>query len=104
MQKKHRILIICLIMIFGFVLVVSVYKITEILLDQHNAEKSYEMLKENFVVAVDTEESNVETAPISVDFETLKIQNSDIIGWIYCEDTPIIPSYKAKTIIFICAD
>lgn len=76
-------------MIFGFVLVVSVYKITEILLDHHNAEKSYEMLKENFVVAVDTEESNVETAPISVDFETLKIQNSDIIGWIYCEDTPI---------------
>lgn len=89
MQKKHRILIIFLIIIFGFALVVSVYKITEILLDHHNAEKSYEMLKENFVVAVDTEESNVETAPISVDFETLKIQNSDIIGWIYCEDTPI---------------
>ena len=30
-----------------------------------------------------------ETAPIKVDFEKLKKQNKDVIGWLYCEDTPI---------------
>lgn len=29
----------------------------------------------------------VETAPISVDFDLL--ENDDVVGWIYCEDTPI---------------
>lgn len=27
--------------------------------------------------------------PISVDFKTLKAENEDVVGWIYCEDTPI---------------
>ena len=31
----------------------------------------------------------VETSPISVDFDTLKEANDDVIGWLYCEDTPI---------------
>lgn len=31
----------------------------------------------------------VETSPISVDFEILRETNADIIGWLYCEDTPI---------------
>jgi len=30
-----------------------------------------------------------ETAPIKVDFDKLKKQNKDFIGWLYCEDTPI---------------
>ena len=29
------------------------------------------------------------TIPIQVDFETLQAQHPDIIGWIYCADTPI---------------
>lgn len=30
-----------------------------------------------------------ETAPIEVDFEILWETNKDVVGWIYCEDTPI---------------
>lgn len=30
-----------------------------------------------------------ETAPIEVDFEVLAETNKDIVGWLYCEDTPI---------------
>lgn len=31
----------------------------------------------------------IEASPISVDFDMLKEQNDDVIGWLYCEDTPI---------------
>lgn len=30
-----------------------------------------------------------ETVPIEVDFDVLLKSNADVIGWIYCEDTPI---------------
>lgn len=30
-----------------------------------------------------------EVAPIKVDFAKLKKENKDIIGWLYCEDTPV---------------
>jgi len=38
---------------------------------------------------VSEETEQVEYAPIIVDFEKLKDENADIIGWIYCEGTPI---------------
>lgn len=30
-----------------------------------------------------------ESAPITVDFAALCAENSDVVGWLYCEDTPI---------------
>ncbi len=37
----------------------------------------------------DREQLPMETAPIEVDFEVLWETNEDVVGWIYCEDTPI---------------
>ena len=46
---------------------------------------------ESEIVEADETEPHmpVETSPISVDFDTLKEANDDVIGWLYCEDTPI---------------
>ena len=38
-----------------------------------------------------------ETAPIAVDFAALRETNQDVVGWLYCEDTPInLPLVQAK--------
>lgn len=34
-------------------------------------------------------EAGREKAPLVVDFEALKQVNQDVVGWLYCEDTPI---------------
>lgn len=39
----------------------------------------------------------VEVSPIEVDFDALWETNADVIGWIYCEDTPInLPVVQAE--------
>lgn len=42
-------------------------------------------------------EASPETAPISVDFTVLREINPDVVGWLYCEDTPInLPLVRGK--------
>ncbi len=36
-----------------------------------------------------TDEPAPERAPISIDFDGLRAVNPDVVGWLYCEDTPI---------------
>ena len=40
-------------------------------------------------------------APVSIDFDSLRSINEDVIGWIYMEALPEI-SYPERIIIFIC--
>lgn len=45
----------------------------------------------------ETEAFSMEVPPIEVDFDALLETNADVIGWIYCEDTPInLPVVQAE--------
>lgn len=95
MRKILRIFIIVLlvgIMAFSAVMIIKT------MWEYSKADDIYESLQNEFVETkqentdTDDTESNtepIETAPISVDFALLQEQNSDIVGWLYCPDTPI---------------
>ncbi len=89
-------LLLLFFIIFGF----SLYKIVTISGEYAENEKLYEELGAQVIIEVpqntelpklpESEEVAEENAPaISVDFEKLTQQNSDVVGWIYCKDTPI---------------
>ena len=71
------------------------------------AAEHYDKLQDEFVETKTTEETTpdetteptepIEVAPITIDFALLLEQNSDVVGWIYCQDTPInYPVVQAK--------
>ncbi len=66
----------------------SGWKIYTIQDEYRQSRVSYDRLSSDFSVAIPTEEAR-EYAPIQVDFEALKGEGEDIVGWIYCEDTKI---------------
>ncbi len=97
-QKVRSVLIAILAVIFA----VSAFHIIKITHDYKTADKANSELQKRFVQEVepiteplDTEETI--QVPISIDFDALKKENSDIVGWIYCPDTPInYPVVKGK--------
>lgn len=89
-------------MLLTAVFAVSAFHIIKITLDYKKADKANTELQERFVQEVEpttepvADEKKIQV-PISIDFDALKQENSDIIGWIYCPDTPInYPVVKGK--------
>lgn len=92
-MKKLIILILALLLMF------SIGQIIKTTYDYRNSQQVYESLQNEFVEMQGIEDTEpdmpiqpietVETAPITVDFNSLLEKNSDIVGWIYCQDTPI---------------
>ncbi len=92
MQKIRLVLIICLALVFLF----SAFNIIKILYDYKNADELYAELQKQIVTTDASSEGKIFSS-INIDFEALKKENSDIIGWIYCPDTPInYPVVKGK--------
>ena len=107
MKAVKRILIIlCLAAI-----IISAVQLLRIYLDYKEGEQTYTAIADQYIIPVQTqpviptlpedpttpESEDVTlppappkaTAPISVDFKTLQKDFPNVIGWIYCEDTPI---------------
>lgn len=86
-KKIRRILMVVLLLIFVGSIGVMGYrkwqdKVSGTLYSQ--ASEQYTTVKET-----DTEAAETLLAPIEVDFDALLAENADVVGWIYCEDTPI---------------
>ena len=95
----RKALTVFLIIVLTCVLIFASYKAVKEVCEYVEAEQMYEDLQDEFVETNPTEETKqdetagsaepIETAPITVDFTSLLEQNSDIVGWIYCQDTPV---------------
>ena len=91
-----------LIIILSVIFAASAFHIIKITHDYKTADKTNIEIREQFVQIIEpTTESTAENEkiqmPICIDFDALKQENNDIIGWIYCPDTPInYPVVKGK--------
>lgn len=76
---------------FALVFVGSTAGVGITLYGYYQADKAYGELQSRYVGirSYEAGQTPEESAPISVDFEALIQENADIIGWLYCENTPI---------------
>ena len=83
-RKIYYAAIIVLLLVF----IVSTTGVVATLYRYQQADNEYKNLQNGYIAYKEIQPSK-ETAPISVDFEKLLEENSDTIGWLYCEGTPI---------------
>ncbi len=91
-KKRFDPLVLLLLGVFFF----SGWKVFDLLREYRQERLAYQALSDAYVqtlpTAVPTEPAETvppETAPITVDFDTLTEQYPDVVGWLYCPDTPI---------------
>lgn len=98
MKKSVKILLTVLCLIFVGIFAFSGYKLYSIIHEYKVAENVYDNLSNKFVNSErkpkpdgtsEDSKADEETSPIDVDFNALREQCSDVVGWIYSEDTVI---------------
>lgn len=100
MKKKTKKVLSVIFVILLLILLFSGYKLFTMMHEYVNSRRVYNSLSSQYVVekAKDEqqpvpedahEEGFTEFSPITVDFDALKADAPDIIGWIYCKDTII---------------
>jgi len=83
-----------LIIVFTAIIAFSGYRLWNIFHEYHEGEKQYEETATSYVHQKDPdntmkEDVGPQQCPISVDFDGLLAENSDVVGWIYSEGTQI---------------
>lgn len=94
---KRKLILSFLAVLFAAVFIVSAVNVYTVLKEYQQADAVYQQVQNEFVVTPTTvttaapkeEAPLVETSGIAVDFAKLSATNKDVIGWIYCADTPI---------------
>ena len=106
MKKSSKILLLFLCAVFAGVFAFSGYKLISIAHGYKASERQYSSLSDRYVApipsttpfaapassdaqAAETPAPAGDSSPINVDFSQLKSECSDIVGWIYSENTKI---------------
>lgn len=100
-MKTRRRFTIILIIMSAAVFAVSAAQIIITIVQYNEADSLYSDMQDKYVQSVTepdvkldesddvTNIKQSERAPIEIEFDTLLRENGDVVGWLYCEDTPI---------------
>ena len=101
MKKNIRTILIVIFVILVLVFLYSTYRVTRTIHQYNESTRYYERTRKDAVVVDDKPASPLApgdvsdpeqqrmTSPISVDFDALTENNSDVKAWLYCPDTKI---------------
>lgn len=91
--RKSKVLWFVFILLVVAIFVFSLYKIISSLYDYSESSKTYDNLTADIITPIipglPEDIVTTESAPITVDFDSLIEQNGDVVGWLFCENTPI---------------